>query len=133
MLPAMPSIDMPLEQMRQYRPPLYRPPDFEPFWRRTIAEATDQPLNAELIPYNLPARGLQCYAVRFDGYNYSIDQHTSYYEQNSESLHNISQVITGQTDEVQTAEERYDPWYWEVVDPEDDRDVTNPDTGAWEN
>ena len=32
----MPSIDMPLEQMRQYRPPLYRAPDFEPFWRRTF-------------------------------------------------------------------------------------------------
>ena len=27
-----------------------------------------QPLNAELIPYQLPARGLQCYAVRFDGF-----------------------------------------------------------------
>lgn len=69
---------------------------------------------------------------RFDGYNYSIDQHTSYYEQNSESLYNISQIITGQTDDVQSAEVRYDPWYWEVVDPEVDRDVTNPDTGSWE-
>ncbi len=69
---------------------------------------------------------------RFDGYNYSIDQHTSYYEQSSESLSNISQIITGQTDDVQSAEVRHDPWYWEVVDPEVDRDVTNPDTGSWE-
>lgn len=69
---------------------------------------------------------------RFDGYNYSIDQHTSYYEQNSESLSNMSQIITGQYDDVQVGEDRYDPWYWEVVDPEQDRDVTNPDTGAWE-
>ena len=68
MLPAMPSIDMPLEQIRQYRPALYRQSDFEPFWRKTVAEAVAQPANAELIPYNLPARGLQCYAVRFDGY-----------------------------------------------------------------
>ena len=27
-----------------------------------------QPLNAELIPYSLPARGVQSYAVRFDGF-----------------------------------------------------------------
>jgi len=27
-----------------------------------------QPLNAELIPYALPAKGVTCYAVRFDGF-----------------------------------------------------------------
>ena len=64
----MPSIDLPLEQLRQYKPPLYREADFEMFWRGTINEATGQPLNAELIPYNLGARGIECYAVRFDGY-----------------------------------------------------------------
>jgi cephalosporin-C deacetylase len=63
-----PSIDMPLEKLREYQPPLYREADFEDFWRTTIAEATRQPLNAELIPYSLPARGLTCYAVRFDGF-----------------------------------------------------------------
>lgn len=64
----MPSIDMPLEQLRQYRPSLYREPDFESFWDATIAEALRQPSNAELIPYSLPIRGLECYAVRFDGF-----------------------------------------------------------------
>ena len=64
----MPSIDMPLEQLRQYKPSLYREPDFDEFWNATVSEALDQPLNAELIPYDLPADGLQCYAVRFDGY-----------------------------------------------------------------
>lgn len=64
----MPSIDMPLEQMRQYMPPLYREEDFETYWRATVDEAVRQPLNAELIPYDLPARGLQCYAVRLDGF-----------------------------------------------------------------
>jgi cephalosporin-C deacetylase len=64
----MPSIDMPLEQMRQYKPTLYREADFEPFWEITVREAVNQPLNAELIPYVLPTQGLQCYAVRFDGY-----------------------------------------------------------------
>ena len=59
---------MPLEQLRQYKPSLYREPDFESFWSSTIAEAIDQPLNAELIPYPLPLNGLECYALRFDGY-----------------------------------------------------------------
>ena len=64
----MPSIDMPLEQMRQYKPTLYREADFQEFWESTAREAVDQPLNNELIPYDLPTSDLQCYAVRFDGY-----------------------------------------------------------------
>jgi cephalosporin-C deacetylase len=59
---------MPLEQLRQYKPSLYRPDDFESFWERTVNEATSQPLNAELIPYELPARGVECFALRFDGF-----------------------------------------------------------------
>jgi len=64
----MPSIDMPIEQLRQYKPSQYREPDFEDFWDSTAADARRQPLNAELIPYNLPARGVECYAVRYDGF-----------------------------------------------------------------
>jgi len=64
----MPSIDMPLDQLRLYKPTLYREPDFEPFWDSTVAAAEAQPLNAELIPYDLPTKDLQCYAVRFDGF-----------------------------------------------------------------
>src|SRR4051812_21229845 len=64
----MPSIDMPLEQLRQYKPSLYRAEDFDSFWKTTIAEAIRQPLNAELIPYDLPAKNLECFAMRFDGY-----------------------------------------------------------------
>jgi cephalosporin-C deacetylase len=64
----MPSIDMPLDQCRQYKPSLYRQEDFHQFWDSTLAESARQPLNAELIPYNLPAGGVQCYAVRFDGF-----------------------------------------------------------------
>jgi cephalosporin-C deacetylase len=64
----MPSIDMPLEKLREYKPALYREGDFEEYWRTTVAEAVRQPLNAELIPYDLHARGIECYAVRFDGF-----------------------------------------------------------------
>jgi len=64
----MPSIDMPIEQLRQYKPALYRQEDFEAFWDATIKAAIKQPINAELIPYDLPLRGLSCFAVRFDGF-----------------------------------------------------------------
>jgi cephalosporin-C deacetylase len=64
----MPSIDMPLDQMRQYKPPLYRESDFDSFWQETMREAVRQPLNAELIPYALGARGVECFAIRFDGF-----------------------------------------------------------------
>ena len=59
---------MPPEQLRQYKPSLYREGDFDAYWKSTISEAVQQPLNAELIPYQLPARGVECFAVRFDGY-----------------------------------------------------------------
>jgi cephalosporin-C deacetylase len=64
----MPSIDMPLEQLRQYKPATYAEADFDEFWKSTMAEATGQPLNVELIPYALPARGLTCDEIRFDGF-----------------------------------------------------------------
>jgi len=64
----MPSIDMPLEQMRQYQPPLYREADFDKFWQTTVNEAVRQPLNVELIPYALGSRGVDCFALRFDGF-----------------------------------------------------------------
>lgn len=65
----MPSIDMPLDQMRQYKPSLYRESDFDPFWQSTLRTALDRPLNAELIPYSLPFSNVSCYAVRFDGFD----------------------------------------------------------------
>ncbi len=64
----MPSIDMPLEQLRNYKPSLYREEDFESFWAQTIKEAMKQPLHAELVPYNLPTKNLECYAIRYEGF-----------------------------------------------------------------
>ena len=46
MLAIMPSIDMPLEQLRKYLPPLYRESDFETYWKTTINEATAEPLRS---------------------------------------------------------------------------------------
>ena len=73
----MPSIDLPLDQLRQYKPPLYREADFEPFWDATVADALKQPINAELIPYDLHTKGVVCYAVRFDGSRAAGDPHAA--------------------------------------------------------
>ena len=64
----MPSIDMPLEQLRQYKPSLYREEDFDSFWSDTLKESARQPLHAELVPYDLGAKNVECFAVRFDGF-----------------------------------------------------------------
>jgi cephalosporin-C deacetylase len=64
----MPSIDMPLDRLREYRPGLYREKDFESFWKTTIDEAKGQPLAVELTPYDLPARAVECFSLRFDGF-----------------------------------------------------------------
>lgn len=64
----MPSIDMPLEQCRQYRPALNREADFDAFWNETREQSRQQPLRAEFTPVDIPARGVQSYAVRYDGF-----------------------------------------------------------------
>jgi cephalosporin-C deacetylase len=64
----MPSIDWPLERMREYQPELYREADFDDYWNETIGEAKSQTLNLELIPYDLKSRGVECYQIRFDAF-----------------------------------------------------------------
>jgi hypothetical protein len=46
---------MPLEEMRQYKPALYREDDFDSFWESTLRAAMHQPINAK----DLKADGLQ--------------------------------------------------------------------------
>jgi len=64
----MPSIDMPLEKCREYKPELNRQPDFDSFWSTTLTESAHQPLAAEFIPYDLSFKGLKAYKVFFDGF-----------------------------------------------------------------
>ena len=60
----------------------------------------------------------------------SIEMHTSYYEPNSESLWNMSQIVTGHTgdEDIMNADHVYDPWYDSPRDPEKDADVSQPST-----
>ncbi|MHB0876232.1 MAG: acetylxylan esterase [Anaerolineae bacterium] len=62
-------VDMPLEQLKQYQPPLTKEPDFDSFWQRTLAEARQQPLNARFdLVANYPVPEVEVFRASFDGY-----------------------------------------------------------------
>ncbi|WP_309647950.1 alpha/beta hydrolase [Nocardioides sp.] len=59
---------------------------------------------------------------------FSFGDHSKYFDHDTESLHNISQIVNGNDDAVEHADHVYDPWYDGVQDPEHDRDPTTPAT-----
>lgn len=73
-------------------------------------------------------------AVRFQAESTSrgsipnIDDHVKYYDHDSESLANMAHIVNGQYDEVGRADQVYDPWYRDPVDPEGDRTPTTSNT-----
>ncbi|HEU4812385.1 MAG TPA: alpha/beta hydrolase [Nocardioides sp.] len=52
----------------------------------------------------------------------SLSEHDRYFDPGSESLHNISEIVTGHYGEVDGARPRHDPWFGPAVDPELVRD-----------
>ena len=45
--------DLPLEQLREYRPQRDEPSDFDAFWSSTLAPARRHPLAAQFEPYDV--------------------------------------------------------------------------------
>ncbi|MET8005605.1 acetylxylan esterase [Nonomuraea glycinis] len=64
----MPLFDLPLEQLRDYRPERDEPADFDDFWSRTLAEAREFPLDATFTPYDAPYTNVEVYDVSFAGW-----------------------------------------------------------------
>jgi len=64
-----PQIDLPLEQLRSYRPESTAQPDLGTFWQRTLAEAAQAPLNASVEPVDYPVDDLDVSQVFFDGWH----------------------------------------------------------------
>ncbi len=58
----------------------------------------------------------------------SFDQHSLYFDHDTESMYNIASIVNGDYGDVMLAEHNYDPWYAGVQDPELDRDPTTTDT-----
>lgn len=64
----MPSIDWPLERLREYRPPLTKEPDFDEFWATTLAEARQFDLAPHLESVEYPIRGVRVHRLSFAGF-----------------------------------------------------------------
>jgi cephalosporin-C deacetylase len=60
--------DLPLEQLKEYRPPREERPDFDAFWRQTLAEARQFPLHASFQPYDCGLQTVEAFDVTFAGY-----------------------------------------------------------------
>jgi cephalosporin-C deacetylase len=63
----LPSIDLPLEQLRVYRPLAEPPADLDGFWSLTLAEARRHAGPLELEPAGPPLTGVTAHAVVFPG------------------------------------------------------------------
>lgn len=64
----MPRFDLPLEELRTYRPDVAEPADFDEFWERTLAEsrAVAQPIRLRRI--DSPLQAVEVYDVTFSGF-----------------------------------------------------------------
>ncbi|NGN67792.1 acetylxylan esterase [Streptomyces sp. A7024] len=60
--------DMPLDQLRAYRPERTEPEDFDAFWKRTLDEAADHDLAAEFRPYDAALSEVEVYDASFAGW-----------------------------------------------------------------
>ncbi len=61
--------DLPLEQLKNYKPELTRQPDFDDFWNRALEELSRIPLKYSLTPVDYPVKGVKVYTLDFLGYN----------------------------------------------------------------
>jgi cephalosporin-C deacetylase len=61
-------IDLPLSQLRTYRPDVAEPPDFDEFWVRQLAAARAVPDAPQFVPVATPLRHATVFDVTFPGY-----------------------------------------------------------------
>jgi cephalosporin-C deacetylase len=61
-------VDMPLHDLRSYRPPVTEPSDFDDFWRRTLADSRALAAPARFAPYDSGLRTVDVLDVAFSGY-----------------------------------------------------------------
>jgi cephalosporin-C deacetylase len=60
--------DLPLEQLKTYLPVRSEPEDFDAFWRKTLAQTRDYPLNSRFEPIETELSFLDVYDVTYNGY-----------------------------------------------------------------
>ena len=60
--------DLPLDQLKTYKPPRTERDDFDAFWRETLEEAASFPLNATFEPVDYGLRAVETFDVTYSGY-----------------------------------------------------------------
>lgn len=61
-------VDLPLRELRTYRPEVPEPKDFEVFWHDQLAEARSRPLDAVFAPVDVGLRTVDVFDVSFAGH-----------------------------------------------------------------
>lgn len=60
--------DLPLEQLQTYLPDRPEPPDFDAFWKQTLSEARQYPLNPRFQPVDSGLKLIETLDVTFNGW-----------------------------------------------------------------
>lgn len=60
--------DLSLEELRNYRPDVPEPQDFDVFWERTLAEARSLRRPVQITPVDTPLTGIRVFDVTFSGF-----------------------------------------------------------------
>lgn len=63
----MPIVDMPLQQLKEYKGTNERPQDFDAYWSAALADLDAQSLAYTLEPADFSAPGVECYHMFFTG------------------------------------------------------------------
>lgn len=63
--------DLPLEQLRAYKPELTKKDDFDSFWTSTVAKLAEVPLSYERTELSYPVKGIKLYRVMYQGFNHA--------------------------------------------------------------
>ncbi|MBT2661616.1 acetylxylan esterase [Bacillus sp. ISL-45] len=63
--------DLPIEELKKYKPELTRRTDFHSFWESRIVENKKYPLNIEVKERSYPLKEIKVYDVYFDGFRNS--------------------------------------------------------------
>ena len=62
-------LDLPLDQLRDYRPTVAEPADFDGFWARTLAESRALATPPVVSPYDAALTEVEVFDVSFSGFN----------------------------------------------------------------
>ena len=60
--------DLPLDELKNYKPPRQEPEDFDGFWRSTLTEARGYALEPTFHPVEVGLKTVSCFDVTFSGY-----------------------------------------------------------------